>query len=93
MMPLLSENDRRFLVAVQALMDEYQVSCTQLLQILDRDLPRRGVTGPTPQPLRTYRNPNTGRAIRVRAGRSPTYRAWVAQYGQATVATWRSEPE
>ncbi|MNN93513.1 hypothetical protein D3C81_2119790 [compost metagenome] len=73
-------------------MREYEISHSQMLQILGRDLPRRGVTGPTPRPLRTYRNPYTGHVIRVRAGRSLTYRAWVAEYGEDVVASWLAEP-
>ncbi|WP_044874411.1 DNA binding protein [Pseudomonas sp. LFM046] len=90
-MPALTETDRHFISAVHALMREYNVSRSQLLAMLDRNT-RRAVPGPTPQPLKTYLNPHTQQSIQVRACRNLTYRAWVAEYGDATVATWQIEP-
>lgn len=88
----LSEADRQFLSALHALMREYDISRPQLLQILGWNLSRRTLTGPLPRPLKTYRNPHTGVCIQVRAGRSLTYRAWVAEYGEDAVAGWLVEP-
>lgn len=90
-MSSLSEADRQLLSAIHALMREYGVSRLRLLKILGCPPSRPTFTGPLPRPLQTYRNPHTGVCIQVRAGKSLTYRAWVAEFGEDIVASWAIE--
>lgn len=85
-MSRLSEADRQLLSAIHTLMREYGVSRSCLLKILGCAPSSLALTGPIPRPLQTYLNPHTGTRIRVRAGKSLTYRAWVAEFGEDTVA-------
>lgn len=90
-MPTLSEADRQFLPALQALMAEYQFGPRETLHLLTGQPPRQK-TGPQRQAKKTYRNPFSGHCIHVRAGKNLTYRAWISQYGKTTVESWLIEP-
>lgn len=90
-MPTLSEADRQFLSALQALMAEYQFGPRETLSILTNRPHPRQKTGPRRQPTKVYRNPYNGRSVRVRAGKNLTYRAWIAQHGAETVESWLVE--
>ena len=76
-MSSLSEEDRALLSAINALMREYGISRLQLLKMLHHEPSRSVFSGPDPP----YRHPLTGVRIRVRAGKSLIYRAWVAEFG------------
>lgn len=91
-MRTLSEADRQFLSALQALMAEYQFGPRETLHILTGRPPPQQTTGPKRQAKKTYRNPFNGHCIHVRAGKNMTYRAWISQYGEATVESWLIEP-
>lgn len=44
-------------------------------------------------PLRTYRNPHTGKEIKIRMATNATYVEWANEYGKDTVAGWLTHTE
>lgn len=44
-------------------------------------------------PLRTYRNPHTGKEIKIRMATNATYVEWANEYGKETVAGWLTHTE
>lgn len=82
------------------LLAKYKVARSTLLAILVAESrgEKQAATkknGATKQsfPLRTYKNPHTGKVIQIRLGTDSTYKGWVKEHGKETVESWKTAVE
>lgn len=89
----------KFEEEVRSLMDEYEKSATDVLQILTAIDPSITSTkDDTPstsrrpkRPLRVYKNPHTGEVVETRGGNQKDLNAWRAEYGKEAVQSWQQD--
>lgn len=88
------KSDLEFENKVKALMDEYNKSPKDVLQILGAIDP--SVAGSKAEagtrakrPLKTYKNPHTGEVVKTRGGNHKTLNDWRQKYGKEAVQGWQ----
>jgi Bacterial xenogeneic silencer MvaT, C-terminal domain len=92
------QSELEFEKKVKELMDEYDKSPRDVLQILvaiDPSVAAKAGTstnaGSRPKrPLITYKNPHTGEVVETRGGNHKTLKEWRKEYGAEAVKSWAS---
>jgi hypothetical protein len=92
------QGELEFEKKVKELMDEYDKSPRDVLQILvaiDPSVAAKAGTstnsGSRPKrPLITYKNPHTGEVVETRGGNHKTLKEWRKEYGAEAVKSWAS---
>ncbi|PAV24987.1 hypothetical protein C8D92_108197 [Tamilnaduibacter salinus] len=83
---------------IRGLMDEYNKSAKDVLQVLGAIDPSvvpgkassAGASGPK-RPLQIYKNPHTGEVVKTRGGNHKTLKQWREKHGKETVQSWRQD--
>ncbi|MFW5825764.1 MAG: histone-like nucleoid-structuring protein, MvaT/MvaU family [Marinobacter sp.] len=89
------KSDLEFENKVKGLMNEYNKSPKDVLQILGAIDPAvagaKGEAGGTraKRPLKTYKNPHTGEVVKTRGGNHKTLNEWRQKYGKEAVQGWQ----
>ena len=88
------KSDLEFENKVKGLMDEYNKTPKDVLQILGAIDP--SVAGSKAEagtrakrPLKTYKNPHTGEVVKTRGGNHKTLNDWRQKYGKEAVQGWQ----
>jgi hypothetical protein len=81
---------------VRALMDEYEKSPKDVLEILaaiDPGVAQKTTAsaGAPKRVMKAYKNPHTGEVVRTRGGNQKTLNEWRKEYGRATVQSWQQD--
>ncbi len=81
---------------VRALMEEYDKSPKDVLQILSAIDPSvgggksEGGAGSRPKrPMKVYKNPHTGEVVKTRGGNHKVLNEWREKYGKEAVQSWQ----
>lgn len=88
------KRDLEFEKKIRGLMEEYDKSPKDVLQILsaiDPSIAGKGDVAASGRPrraMKTYRNPHTGEVVRTRGGNHKTLNEWREKYGKETVQSW-----
>lgn len=78
---------------LRALMADYNFSLREIISILDPAGSRKSITAPQSagrkaRLIKHYKNPSTGELIETKGGNHKVLKAWKAEHGSATVASW-----
>ncbi|MCH8499746.1 MAG: DNA binding protein [Marinobacter sp.] len=88
------KSELEFEEKVRALMDEYNKTPRDVLQILgtiDSSLlgGKSAETGRAKRPEKVYKNPHTGEVVKTRGGNHKTLNEWREKYGKEAVQSWQ----
>lgn len=89
------QSDLEFEQDVKSLMDQYNKTPKDVLQILaaiDPAVSTDGKAGGSraKRPLVTYKNPHTGEVVQTRGGNHKTLKEWRNEHGKEAVQSWAS---
>ncbi|OLF82103.1 H-NS histone [Marinobacter sp. C18] len=82
---------------IKGLMDQFNKSPTDVLQVLVAIDPSVAISGKSSagqakatRPLKTYKNPHTGEVVKTRGGNHKTLNEWRKKHGKDVVQSWAS---
>lgn len=92
------QNDLKFEEEIRQLMESYEKSAKDVLQVLGAIDPSvakvkadGAAAGRPKRPLKKYENPNTGEVVETRGGNHKVLNEWRQQYGKGTVQSWQQD--
>lgn len=86
------QNARQFQSDVTALMEKYEISADDAVQIIKPELAQqpqaKEADNKPKRRLKVYTNPHTGEKVETRGGNHKTIKEWKAEYGDEEVNGW-----
>lgn len=83
---------------LKALMAEYGVNLSGVINLLDPSSSVRGSSATKPaqrqrreRQVKVYKNPHTGESIETKGGNHKILKAWKEEYGSQEVESWRAQ--
>lgn len=80
---------------LRSLLDKYQVSLRDIINILDPQASQRTRTAQAPQKasrrarsVKTYKNPHNGEVVETKGGNHKLLKQWKAEHGAEEVESW-----